>query len=121
MAQFRLRVKRFAKTNCLQGPNSLQFVEGVNQLTFENDRRFTGANIISGYVEKVPKNCVRDLLCLGTQTYVSGPLREGDNVSADFKGLGICIRGGYDVCVCVRVCVFVFMFVCSRLTTYHIM
>ena len=86
MARVRLRIQRFAKANCLRAKSSLECVEGVNQLTFENDRRFADDNIISGYLETVSKKCVRDLDCLGTQTYLQGPLRKGDNVDADFKG-----------------------------------
>jgi len=87
MTRVRQRIQQFGKTYCVRSQSSLQFVEGVNQLTFENDHRFDDANIISGELEtSVPKECLRDLGCLGSQTHVNGGLRKGDNVDANFQG-----------------------------------
>ena len=53
MARVRASIRNFAKTYCLDDESGLQFVEGVNQLSFENDNRFEDENIISGYSEMV--------------------------------------------------------------------
>ena len=87
MTRVRLRIQQFGNTYCVSSQSSLQFVEGVNQFTFENDDRFDDGKILSGDIEiSVPKKYLRDLGCLGTQTHVNGTLRKGDNVDANFRG-----------------------------------
>ena len=77
MERVRHRIHNFAKTYCVSDQKSLEFVEGVNQLTFEDDGRFVEDNVIEGYVEEnMSKTCLRDLGCQGTQTYIDGPLRK---------------------------------------------
>ena len=103
-----------------------RFVEGINQLTFQDDERFRDENIFFANVETVPHKHVRDLGCRGLSTpnHVEGQrLRVGDNVNGNFQGRGRwypahvtkvkrgkcdlqyssacarCVRGVIDVCV----------------------
>ena len=46
MDRVRNRIHNFSKTYCISEQNVLRFVEGVNQLTFEDDSRFM--DIIAG-------------------------------------------------------------------------
>ena len=50
----------------------LEFIEGINQLTFKDDERFAGENILYGDSERVPHKHVRDSGCGGRRTHVEG-------------------------------------------------
>ena len=90
MDRVRQRLKDYA-ASFLTSSNDFdkQFVEKVNQLTFNDDERFAKENIFFGDSERVPHKHVRDVGCGGGSTHVEGQrLRVGDNVEGNFAGKG---------------------------------
>ena len=93
MSQFRRKLRHFSTSTLMsKKPGEkfkLRFVEGLNQLTFNDDERFASANLIHGDGELAPHQYLRDLGCRGSTTHVTGQaLRVGDNVDGNFTGSG---------------------------------